>query len=806
MGEDCAYHRPRVIGMIVDAIYPTGHGLYAQPSIYMRTRDEHGNTHVQITNPEDEGYIRPFCWLPTSTSPRRLSRLAATVEGVRFHHEVKAVGRNGIKLYKVSFDNPRSLWDIINMTETYEAEHPWEDQILFHRFSEKRSIPDFHPRIWYFDLEWDVKEDFTTVMAVDDTHAEHPIVFAWSEQSVGIEGVEIDFIEREGGYEKRLYASEKEMHDGFLDHLDMCDPDILIAHAICWADLPHLMRRLDNPDRLSPVAEVIRPNPKTGFYRETAQPIKGRLILDTAAMGSSGSGIETLFLKSGRSLPNRKLQTIAEELGFEGKIQADEEGNKLDVKTWWRTHFDLFVDYCLVDTTVLRKVCESVNFVPYFLGMQKLCGVKISSTHNVTNYIRGLFVRETDLKSPSRMRKERDALRAANVFALKYGLLPNVSLLDFKSLYPNLIRAFNLCPTTKRSRGGEGIIEAPDGSFWDITQKGILPSVIEDLLEVRVEYKKMMEEATDKKEKNKYDMLQLAAKVNANACYGYVSQSKIGGMWTDPDVGAAITAAGRKAVDTLRAKAEGLGYPVAAGHTDSCYIQIPFNEVEEAVDLFNEEINEDLNTRGLLEVEFEAYFDYFFIGRGRQGKGKNRNFGLYTWPEHKRNQLKVTGYEHKSASASPITKEVQDIVFRSVSINENEDIVSDKIREISLKLRNGEYDLDDIAPYGRLGKAHYQGIPPMAARGMLYYNDNLDPSEPFRVGEKGQWLYVAKTPHDMPYSKSVAFRNSEDIDAFTVDYSTCVEKFIKSKIDTIYKELGWDLSYACGEKIPKKYW
>jgi len=794
------------MSMIIDEIYPTGYGYYATPSIYMRTRNANGELFTTTINPEDEEYTRPFCWIPVATSPRRLSRLAATVEGVRFHHEEEAVGRNGTRLYKVSFDNPRSLWDIINITDTYEAEHPWCDQILFQRFPEKRSIPEFHPRIWYFDLEWDTKEDFTTVMAVDDTHAEHPVVFAWSDDSQGMEGVEVDFIEREGGYERRMYGSEKEMHDGFLNHLDICDPDILIAHSIAWADLPHLIRRLDDPDRLSPVGEVIRPNIKTGFYKETAQPIKGRLILDSAAMGSSGSGIETLFAKSGRSLPNRKLQTIAEELEFEGKIQEDEEGNKLDVHTWWRTHFDLFVDYCLVDTTLLRKVCEAVNFVPYFLGMQQICGVKISSTHNVTNYIRGLFARETDLKSPSRTYTERDSLKAANVFALKYGLLEHISLLDFKSLYPSIILAYNLCPTTKRRGAGEGIIQAPDGSFWDISKKGILPSVIEDLLSVRTEYKKLMKEATNEKDKNKYDMLQLAAKVNANACYGYIAQSKIGGMWTDPDVGAAITATGRKAVDTLRVKAEGLDYLVVAGHTDSCYVQIPFEDVEKAVEIFNEEINQDLNTRGLLEVEFEAYFDYFFIGRGRKGKGKNRNFGLYTWPEHKRNQLKVTGYEHKSASASPITKEVQDIVFRSVSVNEEEDIVSEKIRNISLKLRKGEYDLDEIAPYGRLGKAQYQNVPPMAARGMIYYNENLDPTETFRVGEKGQWIYVSETPEGMPHSMSVAFRDSEEIKDFTVDYSICVEKFIRSKIDTIYKELGWDLPYACGDKTPKKYW
>ena len=141
-----------------------------------------------------------------------------------------------------------------------------------------------------------------------------------------------------------------------------------------------------------------------------------------------------------------------------------------------------------------------------------------------------------------------------------------------------------------------------------------------------------------------------------------------------------------------------------------------------------------------------------------------------------------------------------------MSLNEEETTVSEKIRNISLKLRKAEYELDEIAPYGRLGKAHYQGVPPMAARGMIYYNENLEPTETFRVGEKGQWIYVSETPEGMPHTMSVAFRDSEDIKDFTVDYTTCVEKFIRSKIDTIYKELGWDLPYACGDKTPKKYW
>ena len=83
--------------MIIDEIYPTGHGYYATPSIYMRTRNIDGELSTTTINPQDEDYTRPFCWIPVATSPRRLSRLAATVEGVRSQTHMKQNIRGATK-------------------------------------------------------------------------------------------------------------------------------------------------------------------------------------------------------------------------------------------------------------------------------------------------------------------------------------------------------------------------------------------------------------------------------------------------------------------------------------------------------------------------------------------------------------------------------------------------------------------------------------------------------------------------------------------------------------------------------------
>ena len=779
--------------MIIDYLEPTLSQTY--PSIYERTRGKDGMLSIRIITEDDEDYVRPHCWISQNTPPMRLSRLVTRHQGVRVNDTELAAGINGERLMKVEVIDPEILWDLKkdSWLQTYEADKPFTDQYLIKQFPDK--IPEFHPRVWYFDLEWDVKEDFTTVMAIDDTHAQYPIVFAWRE---GQEQT-FDWIEREGGYMLHLFDSEKAMHEAFLSHLELCDPDILVAHALMWADLPHLMRRLEEPERLSPIREIARPHHKHG-YSETQQPIKGRLCFDTAVKGMSGSGIENMWIKSGRGqLPNRKLQTIAEELGFEGKLEEDEDGNKLDVKTWWYTHFDLFVDYCLRDTTLLRKCDEKVNALSFLIAMQQFCGVRFQSIHRVTNYVRGLFSRYSPLKAPTMRDNARADLKAANVLRTIPGRHSMVGLVDFASMYPRIIVDLNLCPTTKRMQDGKDVRLLDDGTYWYQGEKGVLPRIVEDMLALRVEYKELMNNSTEADERFKYDMLQLAVKIATNAIYGYVSQKKIGGMWTDPDVGAAITYTGRNCINTLFTKAEENGYRVLAGHTDSCYIEAPLDVLQELVPKINKEMRKELGLPNL-DVELEAYFDYWTTA-----DVKNRNFGIISWPEKKAGHLKVTGFEHKASNASPITREVQDTAFRLIGTGAEEEVVFEAIRPIVLSTFKKNKTAEEVAAYGRMGKAKYERVPPSAAKAMIYYNKWLTPEEPFGVNDQGQWVYVCDVPEGKPYTNVVAFRKAEEIVGFEIDYGILVEKFIRKKLESIYNVLGWDVETLC-EMGPKSYW
>ena len=787
--------------MIIDYYHPNGWDDVGHPSVYIRTRNKDGVLVAETVKPGEDQFIPPHCWIPVITHPRKLSRVTARYPGVRTNPDITSIGNDGLELMRLDCPNPNVLYELKNELRTYEADMPYEDQFMLNMFPDVKDIPDFHPRVWYFDMEWQPNgcphEGATTMIAIDDTHAECPVVFAWKE---GQEGVSVEYIEKEGGYLLHMYENENDMHEGFLDHLEVCDPDMLIAHAMMWADLPQLMRRLENPNRLSPIGQVIKPRKNIG-YRDTQQPILGRLCFDTALPWKTGSGLETVWQKGGRGqFRNRKLATIAEDMKLTEEF--GEEGAKMDadVFTWWIDNFDEFVDYCVRDTTLLRRCTEKISAIPFFIAMQKVNGVKFSSTHNVSNYIRGQFARRTPLKSPTLYNRKREDLTAATVADTKPGRWEGVALMDFASMYPTIILDANLCVTTKRKSAGDNIRIVPNGTYWDTEQVGILPSIVMDMMELRKEYKKKMKEAESEDEAFQYDMLQAAVKVATNAMYGYVSQKRVGGGWIDPDIGATITYYGRKCIETLLTESEKQGYNALAGHTDSGYVQVPFDEVDALVEHLNTVIRSqfDLPT---MDVEFEAYFDYWTTA-----DVKNRNFGIITWPETKKGTMKVTGFGYKASSVSPLTKEVQGTLFKLIGIGAEENEVNDAIRPIAIKALKGELTIDELAPYGRIGKDKYAGVPPMPVRGAYYYNEHINPREPFRTGDSVRWLYVSGTPEDMPNTQVIGFRNASEIDGFQVDYPIVVDKFIKSKIKGLYNVLGWDINEASGAPKPKKHW
>ena len=775
-------------------------------NLYVRHRDKDGGLIEQHITPED---YRPYFWVKNDDYHENLfRRIKHRYPGSELDRSVlvkplpDGTGYDDATLMKVVVESPS---DIKKMREefprTWEADVRFEDRWLIDNVPE---MPDWKPVVMYFDIEAVYvdekdKEEMTTVICCwlnDDTP---PVTFCWRE---GQER-ERRFIDRVEGYECRYHGSEAALHEDFLQWFEDVDPDVLVAHAANFFDIPHLIRRLENYKRLSPVHRVRQPA-KNSFFDDTDQPITGRIVFDTAARGMSGSGFERVWMDSGKGkLPNRKLDTIAKELGMEGKFDV----NAADWTIWEGTHpevsFDDYVDYCVQDVRLLRRIDEQLHALDLYLALQKFCGVCFSSTHNVSNFARGLLSRRVPYKAPTRIQMERHELKGAHIPDPVPGRYDNVACVDYKGLYMSIVDGLNLDYTTLLKEGDytpEDIISgkvkmAPNGTAWRQDKEGYLPAIVREMFALRGELKKNMRDAKTEEERSGWNTFQMAVKRVMASMYGMTASAGYG--WGNITVAQTITSVGREAIHLLLRECESLGYNPVFGHTDSAYVQVPMDKVEWLSGHLSQRAQEKLSVP-TLEVEWESYFPYFTIAK------KNRYFGVMSYPEEDAGKLKVSGYEYKASHAAPISKQVQGKLFNMVSTGAEEHEVTVELKLLVQRILKGEFDVNEVTCWNRITKNPNQyEIHTMASRAAAYYNEH-NGKDPYRRRDDVAWVYVAGVPEGQPSTPVVAYRDEKDLEGYTLDRHTMVKKLIQAKAKSAYDEaLGWDSSILTAKSLPR---
>jgi DNA polymerase elongation subunit (family B) len=172
--------------------------------------------------------------------------------------------------------------------------------------------------------------------------------------------------------------------------------------------------------------------------------------------------------------------------------------------------------------------------------------------------------------------------------------------------------------------------------------------------------------------------------------------------------------------------------------------------------------------------------------------------------------MKVAGYEYKASHAAPLSKQVQGTIFQAISTGAEEEEVVEALRPIVRAVLQGETPLADLSSWTRLGKKPEEYNPshtPNGAKAALYYNKHLSDDKKFSMGDSVPWVYVSDPPEGLPPTNVVAYMNESELDEFLLDRTTMVEKLVKAKIESAFKEaMGWDTDRAVGKPAPKRYW
>ena len=304
----------------------------------------------------------------------------------------------------------------------------------------------------------------------------------------------------------------------------------------------------------------------------------------------------------------RSLDEIASALLGEGKVKLEKHVSELS--------YAELAEYSLRDAELTYKLTAFsdelvLKLVVLMMRISKL-GLEDLTRHNISSWIRSmlffehrrrgyLIPNEEDIERTKGQTDTRAVIKGkkylgAVVISPLTGIFFDVFVVDFASLYPSVIKRWNLSYETVRCPHEEcSANKIPGLSHWVCTKRrGIMSEIVGFLRDFRVYiYKKLAKSEQDPVKRGHYDAVQSALKVFINASYGVFGAESF--PLYCPPVAEATTALGRYfLVQTLK-KALELGITVLYGDTDSLFLwNPPPDKLEELVGWVSRSLQADL--------------------------------------------------------------------------------------------------------------------------------------------------------------------------------------------------------------------
>ncbi|HIH44321.1 MAG TPA: DNA polymerase elongation subunit, partial [Candidatus Methanoperedenaceae archaeon] len=326
--------------------------------------------------------------------------------------------------------------------------------------------------------------------------------------------------------EVEAFSSEKEMLKRFFEIIRDYDPDVITGYNINGFDFPYIIDRLsalkgDINDRIGRDGRAASYR-KIGAFPQVG--VTGRVVADAM-----------LLMKRDFSLKQYSLKFTAKEfLGMEKLDVAP-----LEMESYWNDggeRFRKLIEYARRDAVLALQFMRKLRLLDKYIALARASGVLLQDVLDggQSAMVESILLREfrqqnrvvpprPDSGITDTRDEESEELKGGEVLEPKRGLLENVVVLDYKSLYPTIMMAHNLCYTTVVTGDEPAEAEtAPSGGRFATAKvkKGIVPAILERLLSERVETRKRMKAAAGE-EYRVLDATQLALKILLNSFYGY---------------------------------------------------------------------------------------------------------------------------------------------------------------------------------------------------------------------------------------------------------------------------------------------
>ncbi|EYE96152.1 DNA-directed DNA polymerase zeta catalytic subunit REV3, partial [Aspergillus ruber CBS 135680] len=389
-------------------------------------------------------------------------------------------------------------------------------------------------------------------------------------------------------------------------------------------------------------------------------------------------------------------------------------------------------------------------------------------------------------------------------------------VLDFQSLYPSVMIAYNYCYSTFlgrarqwRGRDKMGFMDygrqplllellkdkiniAPNGMVYTKPEvrTSLLARMLTEILETRVMVKTGMKlDKDDKKLQRLLNNRQLALKLIANVTYGYTSASFSGRMPCS-EIADSIVQTGRETLEKAIAlihSVESWGAEVVYGDTDSLFVYLKGRTREEAFDI-GEEIARtvtDMNPRPV-KLKFEKVYHPCVL------LAKKRYVGFkYEHRDQKEPEFDAKGIETVRRDGTPAEQKIEEKALKTLFHTADLSQVKSYFQKQCMKIMQGNVSIQDFcfAREVRLGKYSERGLPPPGA--LISTKKMLeDPRLEPQYGERVPYVVVTGAPGSRLIDRCVApetLLNDAQVD---LDAEYYITKNIIPPLERIFNLVG----------------
>ncbi len=475
--------------------------------------------------------------------------------------------------------------------------------------------------------------------------------------------------------------------DLFCARVNEVDPDVLTGWNVIDFDLTVLQRiaaRLRHPLLLGREPGTLLLRKAEGYFGSGQASIPGRLVLD---------GIDLLrgaFVR----MDEYSLDAVAREVLGEGKAVAGDVGDRVgEILHNYQHDLTAFALYARTDARLAYQILDRLNLIRLACARSQLTGMtpdRVAASIASFDFLYLTELERLAVVAPTVRTDDtrpHPAQQGGHVLEAATGLHRNVWVFDFKSLYPSIIRTFNIDPLSyvEQPSLDADLIRTVSGAF--ARTPAILPRMLDELFPRREAAKKAGDAVASH-----------AIKILMNSFYGVLGAPAC--RFYNPALVNSITGMGRELLLWSKAWFEAAGFTVLYGDTDSLFVDSRATDPaaarergRELAAALNSELSRYIQERwrvaSRLELEFEKLYLKLFLPRARQStRGASKRYaGLLGGADA--DSVEFIGMEVVRRDWTALAKQVQRELYHRLFTDQSVDAY---LSEVVSKVRNGDLD------------------------------------------------------------------------------------------------------------------